>query len=60
MRRVLALACLVAFTCACPAAPKSTGTPPAEYCPGGPGCEKGNDGHLFDAIGKLTTWEPAP
>ncbi len=37
----------VAGLVACPAGPKTgTGTPPERFCPGGPGCEKGNDGTL--------------
>jgi hypothetical protein len=36
---------LVLVSCSKPPKP-STGTPPEHFCPGGPGCEKGNDGHF--------------
>jgi hypothetical protein len=47
MRRLVALAGLMACSCSNAPTPKpSTGTPPEHHCPGGPGCEKGNDGNF--------------
>lgn len=52
MKRALALTTL--FLVACPAPkPMSTGTPPTNYCPGGPGCPEGNDGNFSVGMAKV-------
>ncbi len=51
--RLATLSCL-ALVAACGAPKKqSTGTPPSAFCPGGPGCEKGNDGTLKAGVARV-------
>lgn len=45
MLRACVCSLVVVLLAACPK-PQGKGTPPEQYCPGGAGCEKGNDGHL--------------
>ncbi|MFO0598171.1 MAG: hypothetical protein U0228_22905 [Myxococcaceae bacterium] len=48
--------CLALLLTACPPPPKmSKGTPPEHFCPGGAGCEKGNDGHFTVGIAARST-----
>jgi hypothetical protein len=42
------------FSCAEPPK-KGTGTPPERFCPGAPGCEKGNDGNFNVGIAARST-----
>lgn len=54
MKRALALTTL--FLLACPAEkpkPMGRGTPPQNYCPGGPTCPDGNDGNFAVGMAKV-------
>lgn len=53
---------MLAAVSSCSAPPKmGKGTPPTNFCPGGPGCEKGNDGKFTVGIAARATsptaWE---
>ncbi|MFT3711405.1 MAG: neutral/alkaline non-lysosomal ceramidase N-terminal domain-containing protein [Archangium sp.] len=54
--------CVLVFAASCSAPPKpGKGTPPTNFCPGGAGCEKGNDGKFTVGIAARATsprsWE---
>ncbi|MFZ5444561.1 MAG: hypothetical protein ACOZQL_31500 [Myxococcota bacterium] len=56
---------LVAVSCSSPQPKMDKGTPPEHHCPGGAGCEKGNDGNFTVGIAARATspkgWEqPRP
>jgi hypothetical protein len=54
MNRTILAMTVVTLSCSAP--PKmSTGTPPEHFCPGAPGCEKGNDGNFTVGIAARST-----
>lgn len=65
MARLILVLAVVLASCSAPAPRPSTGTPPEHFCPGGAGCEKGNDGNFTVGIAARATspkgWEqPRP
>jgi hypothetical protein len=54
MRRLSVALVLVAAACT-PEPKPSKGTPPQNFCPGGAGCEKGNDGNFSVGIAAIAT-----
>ncbi len=52
MKRALALASLFLVACP-PEKPMSKGTPPTNFCPGGPTCPDGNDGNFTVGMAKF-------
>lgn len=64
MRRLSLVLAVVVLSCSAPPKP-GKGVPPQNFCPGGAGCEKGNDGNLTVGIAAIATsptgWErPRP
>lgn len=62
MRRSLFVLALAVASCSAPPPkPMGKGTPPQSFCPGGAGCEQGNDGNFTVGIAKRATspvgWE---
>ncbi|MDP1825697.1 MAG: hypothetical protein Q8L48_20720 [Archangium sp.] len=54
MRRLSLVLAFASFACSAPPKP-GKGVPPEHFCPGAPGCEKGNDGNFTVGIAAIAT-----